>query len=230
MSDRRPRLLVFIVAYYAESTLTSVLQRIPAKVRDDFDCEILVVDDASEDRTYALGREYQQAHPEIRMTVLRNELNQGYGGNQKIGYTFAIERGFDVVVLLHGDGQYAPEEMPRLLEPLQEGRADAVFGSRMMTRVGALRGGRPLYKYVDSVARTIIGLLCPTGLCARRRQEAVISVGDQRLVAAAGTITFTARRASSAGFRRSSRLGWRGIPPKCLVVRRLAVRPASSWC
>ena len=72
---------MFIVAYYAESTLTSVLQRIPATVRDDYDCEILVVDDASEDRTYALGREYQQEHPEIRMTVLRNELNQGYGGN-----------------------------------------------------------------------------------------------------------------------------------------------------
>jgi len=150
MSDRRPRLLVFIVAYYAESTLMSVLQRIPATVRDDYDCEILVVDDASEDRTYALGREYQQAHPEIRMTVLRNELNQGYGGNQKIGYTFAIERGFDVVVLLHGDGQYAPEEMPRLLAPLQEGSADAVFGSRMMTAFGALRGGMPPYKYVGN--------------------------------------------------------------------------------
>ena len=147
---------MFIVAYYAESTLTSVLQRIPAKVRDDFDCEILVVDDASEDRTYALGREYQQAHPEIRMTVLRNELNQGYGGNQKIGYTFAIERGFDVVVLLHGDGQYAPEEMPRLLEPLQEGRADAVFGSRMMTPFGALRGGMPLYKYVGNRLLTTV--------------------------------------------------------------------------
>ena len=147
---------MFIVAYYAESTLTSVLQRIPAKVRDDFDCEILVVDDASEDRTYALGREYQQAHPEIRMTVLRNELNQGYGGNQKIGYTFAIERGFDVVVLLHGDGQYAPEEMPRLLEPLQEGRADAVFGSRMMTTFGALRGGMPLYKYVGNRLLTTV--------------------------------------------------------------------------
>ena len=141
MSDARPRLLVFIVAYYAESTLTSVLERIPAQVRDDYDCEILVVDDASEDRTYALGREYQRAHPEIRMTVLRNELNQGYGGNQKIGYTFAVERGFDIVVLLHGDGQYAPEEMPRLLTPLRDRWADAVFGSRMMTAFGALRGG-----------------------------------------------------------------------------------------
>jgi glycosyltransferase involved in cell wall biosynthesis len=134
--------------------LTSVLERIPAQVRDDYDCEILVVDDASEDRTYALGREYQRAHPEIRMTVLRNELNQGYGGNQKIGYTFAVERGFDIVVLLHGDGQYAPEEMPRLLTPLRDRWADAVFGSRMMTAFGALRGGMPLYKYVGNRALT----------------------------------------------------------------------------
>jgi 2-polyprenyl-3-methyl-5-hydroxy-6-metoxy-1,4-benzoquinol methylase len=152
MSDvrRRPRLLVFIVAYYAESTLTSVLERIPPRVFDDYDCEILVVDDASEDRTFTLAQEYAQAHPGIRTTALRNGRNQGYGGNQKVGYTYAIEHGFDIVVLVHGDGQYAPEELPRLLAPLRDGRADAVFGSRMMTAFGALRGGMPLYKYVGN--------------------------------------------------------------------------------
>jgi 2-polyprenyl-3-methyl-5-hydroxy-6-metoxy-1,4-benzoquinol methylase len=84
------------------------------------------------------------------MTVLRNEYNQGYGGNQKIGYAFASARKFDIVAMVHGDGQYAPEELPRLLEPLQRGEADAVFGSRMMDRFGALRGGMPLYKYVGN--------------------------------------------------------------------------------
>jgi glycosyltransferase involved in cell wall biosynthesis/SAM-dependent methyltransferase len=152
MSDvrRRPRLLVFIVAYYAESTLTSVLERIPPQVFDDYDCEVLVVDDASADRTFALAQEYARAHPEIRTTALRNGRNQGYGGNQKVGYTYAIEHGFDIVVLVHGDGQYAPEELPRLLAPLRDGQADAVFGSRMMTAFGALRGGMPLYKYVGN--------------------------------------------------------------------------------
>ena len=87
MSAVRPRLLVFVIAYYAEATFTSVLERIPRQVLEEFDCEILVVDDASEDRTFEIGREYQRAHPEIRMTVLRNEFNQGYGGNQKVGYT-----------------------------------------------------------------------------------------------------------------------------------------------
>ena len=69
------------------------------------------------------------------MTVLRNELNQGYGGNQKVGYAFAIARGFDFVAMVHGDGQYAPEELPQLVAPLRDGQADAVFGSRMMTRL-----------------------------------------------------------------------------------------------
>jgi 2-polyprenyl-3-methyl-5-hydroxy-6-metoxy-1,4-benzoquinol methylase len=147
---RRPRLLVFIVAYYAESTLISVLERIPAAVFDDYDAEVLVVDDASDDRTFALAREYRQAHPEIPMTVLRNGRNLGYGGNQKVGYTYAIEQGFDVVVLVHGDGQYAPEELPRLVAPVRDGQADAAFGSRMMTAFGALRGGMPLYKYVGN--------------------------------------------------------------------------------
>jgi 2-polyprenyl-3-methyl-5-hydroxy-6-metoxy-1,4-benzoquinol methylase len=142
--------LVFIVAYYAESTLTSVLERIPPAVFDEYDTEVLVVDDGSEDRTFPLAQAYARAHPEIRLTAMRNGRNQGYGGNQKVGYTWAIERGFDIVVLVHGDGQYAPEELPRLLAPLRDGQADAVFGSRMMTAFGALRGGMPLYKFVGN--------------------------------------------------------------------------------
>src|SRR5829696_3016476 len=107
-STRRPRLLIFVIAYYAETTLTWVLERVPPGIFEEYDCEILVVDDASEDRTFAIGRAYQQEHPEIPMTVLRNAYNQGYGGNQKIGYTYAITEGFDLVAMVHGDGQYAP--------------------------------------------------------------------------------------------------------------------------
>jgi glycosyltransferase involved in cell wall biosynthesis len=145
--EGRPRLLVFVVAYYAESTLTSVLERIPVSIFESYECEVLVIDDASKDRTFEIGREYKLAHPEISMTVLRNELNQGYGGNQKVGYTYAIQENFDLVAMVHGDGQYAPEELPRLLEPLVSGNADAVFGSRMLEVGAALRGGMPLYKF-----------------------------------------------------------------------------------
>lgn len=146
----KPKVIIFIVAYFAESTLKQVLERIPAEVFETYDCEVLVVDDASDDRTMAVGREYQDAHPELRMTVLRNEYNQGYGGNQKVGYTYAIARRAHAVALLHGDGQYAPELLPTLLEPICRGQADAVFGSRMSTTLGAIKGGMPLYKYLGN--------------------------------------------------------------------------------
>jgi glycosyltransferase involved in cell wall biosynthesis len=141
------RLLIFVVAYYAEDTLKSVLERIPRSIFDEYECEILIVDDASHDRTEEIGRAYRRAHPGIAITVLRNEFNQGYGGNQKVGYTFAIREGFDFVGMLHGDGQYAPEELPRLVAPLRDGIADAVFGSRMMRPLEALKGGMPPYKF-----------------------------------------------------------------------------------
>jgi glycosyltransferase involved in cell wall biosynthesis len=151
MADaRHDRLLVFVIAYHAEDTLKSVLERIPRGLFADYDCEVLVVDDASQDRTSDIGRAYRLAHPQIRMTVLRNEYNQGYGGNQKVGYAFAIREGFDFVAMVHGDGQYAPEELPTLVAPLARDEADAVFGSRMMTRFGALKGGMPLYKFVGN--------------------------------------------------------------------------------
>jgi len=152
----KQRLLVFVIAYRAEKTLTWVLSRIPASIFQAFDCEILVVDDASTDRTFEIGHEWKEEHPEVRVTVLRNDYNQGYGGNQKVGYTYAIENDFDFVALIHGDGQYAPEELPRLMEPLASGSADVVLGSRMMEKGAALKGGMPMYKYVGN--RILTGL------------------------------------------------------------------------
>jgi glycosyltransferase involved in cell wall biosynthesis len=146
----KPRILVFVIAYHAETTLRTVLERIPELMFERFDCEVLIVDDASEDRTFEIGCDYRDAHPDVPMTVLRNEYNQGYGGNQKVGYAFAHAHHFDYVAMLHGDGQYAPEELPKLVQPLVDGEADAVFGSRMMTRFGALQGGMPLYKFVGN--------------------------------------------------------------------------------
>jgi glycosyltransferase involved in cell wall biosynthesis len=146
----KQRLLIFVIAYRAEKTLTWVLSRIPPSIFEALDCEILIVDDASTDRTFEIGQEWKESHPEMRVTVLRNDYNQGYGGNQKVGYTYAIENGFDVVAMVHGDGQYAPEELPRLMAPLIRGEADVVLGSRMITQGAALKGGMPLYKYVGN--------------------------------------------------------------------------------
>jgi glycosyltransferase involved in cell wall biosynthesis/SAM-dependent methyltransferase len=147
----KPRLLILIVAYNAEKTIAAVLARVPHTLAEDYHVEVLVLDDSSADRTFERSRSMQDpgALP-FPLHVLFNPVNQGYGGNQKIGYHFAIERGFDFVALVHGDGQYAPECLPDLVRPLREGEADAVFGSRMLEKGGALRGGMPLYKFVGN--------------------------------------------------------------------------------
>lgn len=147
----KPRLLIFIVAYNAESTIESVLKRIPDALADDYDVEILMIDDSSQDATFERSEEVRRAGDiPFKLHVLFNPVNQGYGGNQKIGFHFAIEWEFDFVALVHGDGQYAPECLAELVQPLAEGEADAVFGSRMMTPGGALGGGMPHYKFVGN--------------------------------------------------------------------------------
>src|SRR5438045_2211847 len=70
------------------------------------------------------------------------------------GVPLAIENGLDIVVLLHGDGQYAPEILPDIVEPLELDKCDAVFGSRMMEPGAARRGGMPLYKYLGNKVLT----------------------------------------------------------------------------
>lgn len=147
----KKRVLVFIVAYNAEKTIEDVLRRIPEELADAFYTEVLIIDDSSQDQTFERGHAVKKvgALP-FKLNVLFNPVNQGYGGNQKIGFHFAIENGFDYVALVHGDGQYAPECLPELLQPLAAGEADAVFGSRMLTRGAALSGGMPYYKFVGN--------------------------------------------------------------------------------
>ena len=144
------RIGILVVAYNAVTTLASVLRRIPRDVWENVE-EVVVIDDASKDDTYELAVGYKATTGLEKLTVLKNPFNLGYGGNQKAGYAYFISRGFDVVVLLHGDGQYAPEILSSMYAPLVRGEVEAVFGSRMMPDYGGpLKGGMPLYKYVGN--------------------------------------------------------------------------------
>ncbi len=140
---------ILVVDYEASATLESVLNRIPSDFRSTLHT-ILVCDDASSDDTYQVGMRVKQSRPDLPLEVIRRPVNLGYGGNQKAGYRWMIDHGLDVVVLLHGDGQYAPEFLPRMVAPIVDGRADVVFGSRMLERGAALRGGMPKYKFVGN--------------------------------------------------------------------------------
>lgn len=144
----KKRIGVLVVAYNAASTLAKVLDRIPDELRPEIE-EVIVSDDHSQDSTYLVGLGYQQVS-DLPITLIRQPSNLGYGGNQKAGYRVAIEHGLDIVVMLHGDGQYAPESLPDVLAPLIAGEADAVFGSRIMVKGAARKGGMPLYKYAGN--------------------------------------------------------------------------------
>ena len=144
------RIGIFIVAYNALTTLSTVLKRITPHAWNNVE-QVVVFDDASQDATYELAVGIQAMTNLPKLRVLKHTKNLGYGGNQKAGYRYFIEQGFDVVVLLHGDGQYAPELLSHMYAPLVRGEADAVFGSRMMKDFGGpLKGGMPLYKYAGN--------------------------------------------------------------------------------
>ena len=150
-----PRIGILVVAYNAESTLRSVLHRIPEPIVEKID-EIFIFDDASPDDTHGVANACKEELPHAKLSCFKNPVNLMYGGNQKRGYEYAIERGLDIVVLLHGDGQYAPEVMQRLLEPLEAGQAEMVMGSRMLESGAALKGHMPLYKYLGNKILTSI--------------------------------------------------------------------------
>jgi glycosyltransferase involved in cell wall biosynthesis len=150
-NDPLTKVLVFVIAYNAESTIESVLKRIPEGLKP-YDTKVLLIDDGSLDETASKARKFQNENPDFPfdLTILRNPKNQGYGGNIKIGMFYALEYDYDVICLIHGDGQYAPEKLPKLIKPVVDGEADVVFGSRMMEGFKALKGGMPLYKFVGN--------------------------------------------------------------------------------
>jgi len=148
------KIAIFIPTYNAAKTLPILLDRIPDEIKDNVK-EIFIIDDASQDNTYLIGVGYKNLSGMGNLQVFKNEKNKGYGGNQKFAYDYAIKKGFDIVVMLHGDAQYAPEMIPKLLEPFEkEDDIALVFGSRM--RGNPLKGGMPFYKYIGNIILTYI--------------------------------------------------------------------------
>ncbi len=135
--------LVVMPAYNAARTLAETWHAIPADVVH----EVLLVDDHSIDATVDVATRLA-----IRTLVLPH--NVGYGGNQKACYLEALRLGADVVVMLHPDGQYDPKMIPRIVQPILDGDADMVLGSRMLIPGGARRGRMPLYRFASNKVLT----------------------------------------------------------------------------
>ena len=124
------KLLIYVVTYNHEDFIEKTLSRIDESLFDNYETEILVNDDSSKDDTLRILMKIKKNfNKKVQFTILSNPKNLGYGGNQKIGYFYAIKHNFDYVVLLHGDGQYKPEIMGDLLEILESSRMSATVFS-----------------------------------------------------------------------------------------------------
>ena len=154
-APRGKRIGLFVIAYNAVNKLDWTLDRIPKEVWDKVE-EVFLFDDCSTDNTYYAAVGYKSVKGIQKLTIHRNASNLRYGGNQKAGYQYAIARELDVVVMLHADGQYAPEVLPQLLEPLENDEADMVFGSRMASGGNPLQGGMPFYKFLGNKILTYL--------------------------------------------------------------------------
>lgn len=153
MDIKGKKVCIFIPAYNAAYTLPNLIDRIQSDVRDQIQ-KIIVIDDHSPDNTYLLAVGLKKEQNLSKMSVFRTIKNQKYGGNQKLGYSLAILEDYDIVVMLHGDAQYAPELIPQIIEPIVNDEADMVFGSRM--KEDPLKGGMPPIKYLGNKALTFV--------------------------------------------------------------------------
>lgn len=149
------KIALFIVAYNAENLIYKTIERIPKEIVNNF-TKIYLIDDFSQDKTFEMAEAAFSILGIKNYQVMRTPFNQGYGGNQKIGYKFAIEHNYDYVIMLHGDGQYPPEFLPNIIECFTDEKIAAVFGSRMMVRYDALKGGMPFYKWLGNMVLTWI--------------------------------------------------------------------------
>ena len=149
VEEERPvssaKVIVVMPARNAARTLEATFRAIPTDVVD----EIILVDDGSTDGTIEIARR-------LPLHLIWHPHNVGYGGNQKTCYLEALQRGADVVVMLHPDGQYEPSLIPRMVEPILSGEADMVLGSRLTERGAWQTIGMPRYKFLANRGLTSI--------------------------------------------------------------------------
>ena len=172
------RVGVLVVAHNAAGTLAGTLDRIPPGFRDRVD-ELFLLDDASADDTFPIAADWARRNRVMHATVLRHTKQLGCGGNRKAACRLAIEHGLDLVVLLPGDGRYAPESLPSLVRPLLDGSADAVFG------VPADNAGTPGEKRITRLGDRALARLAervlgstPTGLRSGYRAYSTAALRD----------------------------------------------------
>ena len=135
--------------------IDKVIKKIPKEVYKKYNVRILIIEDNSKDNSLlSIRKIIKKGNNKRKIVLISNKKNQGYGGVQKIAYKYAIKKKYKYVIMLHGDNQYPANKILNLINPLLTDRYDAVFGSRMINSINALKGGMPFYKFIGNIALT----------------------------------------------------------------------------
>ncbi|MGZ3580608.1 MAG: glycosyltransferase family 2 protein [Syntrophales bacterium] len=135
---KEKKVIVVMPAYNAAQTVKKTYNEVMAQGIVDM---IILVDDASQDDTAEIAK----VLPDVEVCI--HDRNRGYGANQKTCYKLALERGGDIIIMVHPDYQYTPMLIPALAALIGNGLYHCVLGSRILGGY-ALKGGMPPWKYV----------------------------------------------------------------------------------
>lgn len=116
------KVLIIIPAYNEERSLPGLFDSLKS-FRDRYD--VIIIDDGSRDNTAAIARK-------LGLTVIQLPANLGIGGAMQTGFKYAVNHDYEIVVQIDGDGQHDPVWIDRLIEPIRNGQANCVIGSRYM--------------------------------------------------------------------------------------------------
>lgn len=169
----KKKFLIFIPAYNVEKHIFSTFNLIPFKIINKLaKVSYLIINDNSRDGTDLEINKILKHNKNCNIFLKNNKKNLGYGGVQKLAFSYCIKNGFDFCIMLHGDGQYHPKFLTKFIKLLLKNYISnsknikkvgldqifvaGVFGSRMINWQDAIKGNMPLYKFIGNKVLTFI--------------------------------------------------------------------------
>ncbi len=150
---KKEKLLIFIITYKAKKRVYDVFKKINLRELKKYKTKILISDDFSNDSTIYYSKKILKEFKFSKLVI--NKKNLGYGGNIKKCLSYAIKNKFKYAIMIHGDGQYSPIYIKRLVQNLERKNCYASTGSRLKSGLkSAVSGGMPLYKLIGNIFLT----------------------------------------------------------------------------
>ena len=147
----KKKILIFIVTYKASFRLLKLIQKIPYKKLSNYNYTVFISDDNSEDLASFKYIKIVKNRYGSKIKINYNKKNLGYGGNIKKCINYAFKNKFNYAIMLHGDNQYNPKYIDKMLKLISKKNYDAIVGSRLKKRENALKGNMPIYKYIGNI-------------------------------------------------------------------------------